>query len=164
MKLHITLEIVLATLLVTACARVTAPEDPQIEIEDPWVRAVPAMNMQLEDDSSSDSTSHMGGDTSAAYMTLRNNGKAADRLIGVQSDAAEIVEMHTTQTTNDVSMMAKVENIEIPAQGKVTLEPGGTHLMLIRLRRELSAGEKVQLTLDFEISGQMQVEAEVRAP
>ena len=164
MKLKYLAFIAFGTLLVTACIRFTAPDSPQIEIEDPWVRAVPAMNMQMEDESSNDSTSHMDGSTSAAYMTLRNNGKVADRLIGVQSDAAEVVEMHTTQTTNDVSMMAKVENIEIPALGKVILEPGGAHLMLIRLTRDLNAGEKVQLTLDFEISGQMLVEAEVRAP
>jgi len=57
-----------------------------------------------------------------------------------------------------------VDEIEIPAHGKAEFEPAGMHIMLIQLKQDLSAGQKVNLTLNFKTSGKLVVEAEVRAP
>ena len=54
--------------------------------------------------------------------------------------------------------------IEVPAGGQVELKPGGYHVMLIGLMRDLSDGEKFPLTLQFEKGGEVTVEAEVRQP
>lgn len=164
MKLPILFYSTLFVLLLYACSEVSAPDYSQIEIEDPWVRSAAVMDMQMGEDASADATRRMGGNTSAAYMILRNNGKEADRLINVKSDAAESVEMHTSHTTNGVTTMEQVDQVEIPAQGKTVLKPGGLHIMLIGLKKDLHPGDKIQLILEFEISAPIQVEAEVRAP
>ena len=153
--------ILIITLLIAACESVSAPGAPQIAVEGAWVRAMPVMQMQEGTETSSNP---MGGSTSAVYMILRNKGGATDYLIGVQSEVAETAEMHNTQTENGVSTMRRVERIEVPAGGETILQPGGFHIMLINLKRELSKGDMIKLTLEFEQSGIVEVDAEARMP
>jgi len=64
-----------------------------------------------------------------------------------------------------VMRMAQVEGgIEVPAGGQVELKPGGYHVMLIGLTRDLAVGEKFPVTLEFASGATLQVEAEVRQP
>ncbi|HSN76775.1 MAG TPA: copper chaperone PCu(A)C [Anaerolineae bacterium] len=73
--------------------------------------------------------------------------------------------MHETKMEGDVMRMAQVEGgIEIPARGQVELKPGGYHVMLIGLTRDLNVGEKFPVTLQFESGNSLVVEAEVRQP
>lgn len=52
----------------------------------------------------------------------------------------------------------------MPARGQAELKPGGYHMMLVNLKGDLNAGDIVKLTLVFENSGEIAVEAEVRSP
>ena len=98
----------------------------------------------------------------AVYMTLKNDGQSDDILVGAKTDAAKTVELHETKMDeNDVMRMQPVPNIPIPAGGSVTLQPGGLHVMLIDMQKELAPGDKISLTLTFEKAGPMTVEAEV---
>ncbi len=114
---------------------------PKVEVKDAWVRAVPP-------------TSKM----SAAYMIIENKGKEADRLVDAKNNLSEITEIHETVE----GKMRRVKAIEIPAGGKVELKPGGYHIMLINLKKPLKEGDKVELVLRFEKSGEVKVEAPVR--
>lgn len=58
--------------------------------------------------------------------------------------------------------MQAVPRLDVPAGAVVTLEPGGYHLMLIDLAAPLTPGSTVELTLDFEVAGDVVVRAEVR--
>jgi copper(I)-binding protein len=99
---------------------------------------------------------------SAAYMILRNGGATADRLIKAESDVAGAVELHKTTMEGNMMKMAPVDGILLPAQGQAELKPGGLHVMLIGLKRELKAGDKLKLKLHFEKAGVQEIEAEVR--
>jgi hypothetical protein len=77
---------------------------------------------------------------------------------------ANVVELHKTTMEGNMMKMAPVENIEIPAQGQAELKPGGLHVMLIGLKRELKPDEKIRLKLHFEKAGAQEVEAVVRKP
>ena len=95
--------------------------------------------------------------TGAAYMTLRNNGDQPDRLIGISSDVAASVQLHSSATRDGVMQMRAVETVEVPAQGEVMLEPGGLHVMLIGLKVPLEEGKRFPLTLEFGRAGKVQV-------
>ena len=153
--------ICLIALILSACSGSTTDS---IQVEDAWVRAAAMPEMDVNSNSSMPSSGHMGGGNSAAYMVLRNSGDQADRLVSATSDVAESVELHISQTENDVTTMRPVEYIEVPPGGETELKPGGLHIMLIGLKHELKAGDKVKLTLAFEKAGTISVEAEVRAP
>ncbi|MFP4440124.1 MAG: copper chaperone PCu(A)C [Chloroflexaceae bacterium] len=138
-----------------------------ITVRDPWVRAMVAggdAEMDAGEGAMSDDMGTMdhGGSTSAAYMTLVNGSATADALISAATDAAEVVELHTVIMEENVMRMRPVEQIEVPANGETELRPGGFHIMLIGLQRDLNAGDGVELTLTFENAGEVTVSAPVQ--
>jgi copper(I)-binding protein len=105
----------------------------------------------------------MPGQTSgAAYLTLKNNGKAADKLISIASPAAKSVEIHTMSMEGNVMKMREVPNIELKPTATVEMKPGhGFHIMLVGIRQTLKVGDKIPLTLTFEKSGKIEISASV---
>lgn len=106
--------------------------------------------------------SPMQAGNGAVYMTLMNEGGQPDVLLSVETDVAEVVELHETKMEGDVMKMGPISSIEIPAGGSINLEPGGRHIMLINLKQQLTPGEKIKLILNFEKSGQKTIEVEIR--
>jgi hypothetical protein len=104
------------------------------------------------------------GGAGAAYAMVKNPGKAADKLIGAKSSAADVVELHTHVLQGQVMSMRKVDSIPVPAGGTVDLVPGGYHVMLMGLKQPLADGAKVPLTLVFEKAGEIKIEVTVRQP
>ncbi|HZY41686.1 MAG TPA: copper chaperone PCu(A)C [Anaerolineae bacterium] len=142
--------LILIAALLTGCDDPNAPNEPRLEIVDAW-----AHTAVLADE---------GNTTSAAYMTIRNTGKVADRLIGASSDFAEFVELHTTEERNGVMMMAPVKAVNIPARGQAVLKPGGLHVMFIKIKHALNVGDTIKLTLEFEKSGKLGIGIPAREP
>ncbi len=142
--------------LLGACAATpaaTTPAGPEttvgsVTVSAPWAR--PAETMA-------------GMTSSAAYMTIRSGD--GDRLMAVSTAAAQYVELHTMTDDNGVMRMREVEGgIEVPADSEVDLKPGGFHVMLLGLTRELKEGDTITLDLTFETAGKVTVDATVRKP
>ena len=164
MKIQLLILSIFIAFMTTACSGESGPD---IQIEDAWVRAAVKMEEQNQDDSSSseeDMGSQMSGANSAAYMTIINKGQQADRLVSAKSDVAKAVEIHISEMVDDIMTMHQVEGVDLSAGEHVELKPGGLHIMLIGIKTDLNAGDRVALTLGFEKSGEIEVEAEVRAP
>lgn len=137
---------VFVLLFVAACGTSPGSDSPQIKVMEPWSRPSP-----------------MTAGNGAVYMMLMNEGGSADTLLSVETGVAEVVELHETKMENDVMKMSPIEGgIQVPGGGSAELKPGGMHVMLINLKEELVPGEMVELTLNFEKSGAMKVEAEIR--
>jgi copper(I)-binding protein len=148
-------KVVLGFVLLVALASCGAPAGPDIQIKNAWAR--PATH--------TDMNTSMMGSTSAVFMSIQNKGQEADRLIGAQCTAAQTVEIHESVMENDVMQMHHLpEGLEIPAGGEVLLKPGGYHLMLIGVTRDIEEGERLKVDLQFEKSGTISIEAEVRQP
>jgi hypothetical protein len=105
-----------------------------------------------------------GGGNSAAYMTLRNATDTPLALVGAQTDAASTVELHTTTMEGNVMQMRPVEQIDIPANGEVELQPGGLHIMLLGLTRDLNEGDSIALTLTLDNGETIQLDVPVGLP
>ena len=117
-----------------------------ITVSDAWAR--PSMGMDR---------------AAAAYLAIANEGDEGDVLLGASSPAAATVEVHETTMDSDGAMvMQPVGPLEIPAGETVRLEPGGYHIMLIELTGELTVGDEIEITLSFELAGDITVSAEVR--
>lgn len=108
----------------------------------------------------------MGGGTTAIYFNLLNRGAAADRLVAVSAapGIAEAVEMHETVIENEMAMMQSVEGLDLPAGETVSFEPGGLHIMLVGLQRDLAPGDALTLTLTFASGAQLVVAVPVYDP
>lgn len=102
-----------------------------LKVEGAWMQAVP--------DSS---------EATAVYLTLINLGKTPLELAGARTTVAGRVEpMITTKDKSGMIGMERVPSLPIPAGGKLVLQPGGNHLMLMELKQHPNPGEKVKMTL-----------------
>ena len=61
-------------------------------------------------------------------------------------------------------MMEELDRLEIPAGARVTLEPGGLHLMLLQVSEPLAIGATFDLELDFTEAGEVSVSVPVVRP
>ena len=127
--------------LLFALALVASPALAQVSIDQPWMRATAP-----------------GAKVAGGFMTIENKGAAPDRLIGAASPLAERVELHVHKEEGGVMKMRQVQGLDIPANGRFELKPGGAHLMFMNIKREIKQGEKVPVTLTFEKAGEMQVD------
>lgn len=97
----------------------------------------------------------------AAFLTVKNGGGEADRLIAARAPVADRVELHTHLHENGVMKMRQVEAIEIPAGGTAMLKPGGDHVMLMGLKAPLQEGGSFPLTLVFEKAGEITIDVAI---
>ena len=104
----------------------------EVTVENAYVRAIPPGQMM-----------------SASFMTLKNDAAESVSLIAGHSSIAKSVELHTHTNNGGVMQMRQVDKVDIPANGTATLQPGGFHIMLIGLNKDLIEGQEVDLTLDF---------------
>ncbi len=114
-----------------------------LKIEHPMARAtVPAQKM------------------SGGFMKIENKGPA-DKLLSASSPVSKTMELHTMSMEGNVMKMREVKAIDIPANGKVELKPGGLHLMFIDLNSQLKPGLTVPVKLKFEKAGEVEVKFKV---
>lgn len=103
-----------------------------------------------------------GATAGVVYLRIESDA-AADRLLGIRSDVAARTEIHETTLDGGVMRMRPVQALDIAAGTTVEFEPGGLHVMLLDLRRELRAGDTFDVTLNFERAGPMPVTVHVRS-
>jgi periplasmic copper chaperone A len=100
------------------------------------------------------------GANGAFYMTARGYD-AADRLVAVSTVVAPSAELHETVIGSDgTATMRSVDSMDLPRSGRLVLEPGGLHVMLIDVDR-LEVGATVSVSLVWENAGEMTIEAVV---
>ncbi len=142
---HLILATALLPLATAAQAQDRVTELGALRIVNPWTRAA-GQGMQ-------------GG----GFLIIRNTGATPDRLVSATSPAAGRLELHTHVRDGDVMRMRPVADIPVPANGEVTLQPGGLHLMLIGLTQPMNAGQSIPVTLRFERAGEVTVQLAVQA-
>ncbi len=86
---------------------------------------------------------------SAIFLTLENHKMEERTLVSASSDAADKVELHNHTMVDGMMKMRQVENIKIAAHKSAVLQPGGLHIMLFGLKKQLVEGEEISLTLTF---------------
>jgi periplasmic copper chaperone A len=101
------------------------------------------------------------GDMVSVYVIVANAG-GSDTVLSATSDAGAAVTLHDTADAEDGSFMVDLERLKVPEHGTLTLAPGGRHLMLHHLLAPLDPGDVVTVTIVFERSGPVVVQAPVR--
>jgi copper(I)-binding protein len=130
--------IALGASLVIGSSSGAATAQSTVEVTNAWARATPG-----------------GAQAAAAYVTVES--PAGDRLTGAATPAAQKAEIHSMTMDNGVMKMRQVDGVDLPPGQKVTLKPGGYHIMLTGLAKPLEAGQSFPLTLDFAKAGAKEV-------
>ena len=115
--------------LLGSCA---APGSGGVEVREAWTR--PAEQ----------------GGNGAIYFTVENHSSETQELIGVASDTADAVEIHESKMNGDVMEMHQLESVPLGPGAEVKFEPGGLHIMLVGLKKELKNGDEIGITLQFK--------------
>jgi len=89
------------------------------------------------------------GRPAAGYFELRVEGDRG-ALVSASSPQAGRVELHETMSAGDMTSMRPLERIPVRDGETLAFRPGGRHLMLFDLSRDLAAGGRIDLILNFE--------------
>jgi periplasmic copper chaperone A len=133
-------------------AQTGTQKTPAVQVSGLYVAAVPSVATE-----------------SAAYMTLKNTGKAPLILTGVSSPAAKTGMLMTMKRTGaggnalDMTAMTMVTSFTLKPGQSLTFAPSGAHLMLSGLTKPLSVvGQTVPLTLTFKGGSVLKLSAPVK--
>lgn len=99
-----------------------------VQVEGAWIRATVK-----------------GQAVTGGFMDLTSS--QALTLVGFETTVAKHAELHEMAMEGDVMRMRAIDALPLPAGTTVSLKPGAHHLMLTDLKRPLSEGESVSLTL-----------------
>jgi periplasmic copper chaperone A len=139
--------VILLVLCLTGESTATEYKVGSIQIGNPWSRATPK-----------------GARIGAGYMTIKNTGAEADRLVSGTTDVATGVQIHEMTMDQGVAKMREMKDgIEIKPGDTVELKPGSPHIMFVNLKRRLEQGERVNRTLRFQRAGSVEIEYPVEA-
>lgn len=118
----------------------------QVQIKDPWVRGTVAQQS-----------------ATGAFMQIQSASDA--KLVKATSPVAGVVEVHEMAMEGNIMKMRAVQGgLDLPAGKAVDLKPGGYHIMLMDLKKTLTAGETVPLTLTVEGKDKKVETLQVQAP
>ena len=128
MKKTVLLMFILLNLSVSA-------SETDVSVEDAWLRAAPP-----------------GAHMLAAYATVVNQGDGPIDLVGADSEAFGMTEIHRTVEVDGVFKMKEQKRLWIGAGDSLSMNPGGLHIMLMKPKQSLDVGDTVDITLQFEDS------------
>ena len=135
--------------LVFGFSALSFAQEPLVHVTHAWVRStVP------------------GQKATGAFMTL--NADKRTKLVALSAPVAGVVEVHEMKMQGDIMRMrALPDGLVLPAAQAVVLGPGGLHVMLMDLKKPLSPGDSVALTLVFQddkkVRRKMRLQIPVRA-
>ncbi len=116
-----------------------------MSIIDPYVRAMPP-----------------GQKVTGAFLSIKNDSDSDRSLLRAESDVAKNVELHEHVHKDGMMQMREVEKINIAKGSTTALKPGGLHIMLIGLTRELKLGDIVDIKLIFDDGSEQIAKAPVK--
>jgi len=118
--------------------------DGEIVIKDQWLRPSAAKM------------------ATALYFTIENKGDLPDTLYSVKSDISDKIEIHETYSLGDMMGMREIGSMIIEAGKVVNLEPGGKHIMVLKLKRDIKVGDDIDFILYFKRTGEISITAEAK--
>lgn len=103
------------------------------------------------------------GNPAAIYFDLENEGSRAVAVRRADVADAGSAAIHNTMESNGQMSMGEMGPLAIPAGETVKFEPGGKHIMVYELSREVTAGGTTELTLTIAGGDKVSVAVPVQA-
>ena len=104
-----------------------------------------------------------GTDAAVGYLTIENRTGGAIELDTFESPDFDRVELHETDTRDDVVRMRRLEALVVPPDDRVSLVENGKHFMLIGPRGPAAPGRRVTLRLGSDGAALIVIETDMRS-
>jgi periplasmic copper chaperone A len=98
----------------------------------------------------------------AAYMTVVNPTDAEEHIVAAESPDYERVELHESIVEGGRNEMRAVDQVTVPAHGRIAFAPAGLHFMLVGPRRTPALDGQIRIVLRLRGGEQVEVSAVVR--
>lgn len=121
-----------------------------ITVTDPWARPSPPDT-----------------DSTAIYIVLTNETDAEHRLVGVETDRCERIELHRTEIAEDgvASMVPAADSDLVFGPGEeLAFEPNALHVMCIGIEERFVVGDRFDVEFAFADGEPLTVAVAVRQP
>jgi len=106
----------------------------------------------------------LGKKVGAVFLAISAQEGFSDRLISAHSPQSMRVEIHDILIKNGIMVMeeAEAEKLMFNSDSPLELKQHGLHVMLMGLQNPLTPESELQLSLEFEKSGTIEMEVAVR--
>lgn len=99
------------------------------------------------------------------YLTIRNTGTEADRLVGVKTTFSDAGKFEAPVLGADGALSVReIPAVEIAAGQTLTFQRGGITLVLDNVQRPLEGSQHFDMVLEFAKAGTVEVEVEIEEP
>lgn len=105
-----------------------------------------------------DDTSRPG----SVFVTIANPG-AADELTRIETPVALLAQIHSIKNDEGAERMKRTKRLPIPADAEVVLRGEDFHVMLVKVKKALTAGETFPMTFVFANAGRIDAVVAVKA-
>ncbi len=85
----------------------------------------------------------------AAYLQLQNPSDAPLVIQSITSTCCARVAFHRTRVEKNKAVMEHLDDLTIPANGKVVMKPGALHIMLMDVASPITLDDEIELVLHF---------------
>jgi len=124
---------------------VASSKESAIVVQDAWIREAPPNAASM-----------------AGYMIIENRSDKSQSLVGSSATAFGKVTIHRSEHEGGMARMKHQKKVVIAPHGSVAFKPGGYHLMLMKPKKSLRAGDRSPIELIFGDGLQLTVMFEVR--
>ena len=83
--------------------------------------------------------------SAAVYLTMINNSKSDLEIISLNTEVAKKTEIHEIIEEGDITKMRKIDKPTVKEGETIFFQPGGKHIMLFGLNKELKDKEKFSI-------------------
>ena len=99
----------------------------------------------------------------AGYFVISNKNSYPVVLNKVTAEFGKAMLHKTDVDKKGVAKMKHLESVELPGNGLLKLEPGGTHIMFMNISIEFDESRKYPVTLIFEEQGSLDIDLELKS-
>lgn len=117
-----------ALTFVLAAGAAQAADTAPVNATDGWLRVLP------------------GSLPAGGYVTFENTSDRALSIVSAQSGDYADAMIHRSSTEGGMGRMEMVDSVPLPPKAKVAFTPGGYHVMLMRPKHPVKAGDTVTVT------------------
>lgn len=103
----------------------------------------------------------LNGDQFPFYATFANSGVRPDRLLKIETAAAHHAILKALDTKTGIVRPVELDELALPAKGRVSLRPGTHQITLIGLYAKVEPGSFIPVTFVFERAGRLSADIRV---
>ena len=98
----------------------------------------------------------------ALYFEVENPTDKPDTLYKITSDISRMIQLHETYAKDELMGMREVGEFVIEPESSLELKPGGYHIMVMKLKRDIKKSDEIEFKLHFKNAGSIIIRAKLK--